>query len=117
MKIGVVLVVLWSVTVVVVADDTPAPSATSTSRPATKITFAGGDGSSIETAVVILGANEITGVDAEYQWLRDHFPGWVGEEQSLLNRNGKAYDVIKFSMPDNSKHTIYFDISDYFGKM
>jgi hypothetical protein len=31
--------------------------------------------------------------------------------------NGRDYDVINFIMPDGSKHTIYFDITDFFGKM
>lgn len=86
-------------------------------KPPTVIKYAGGNGSSIENAVVILGADEMSGVRAEYSWLDKHFPGWKGENQSLLSQKGKDYDVMDFTLPDGSKHTIYFDITDYFGKM
>jgi hypothetical protein len=86
-------------------------------KPAAVISYAGGDGTSIEKAVVILGADEMSGVKAEYTWLSGHYPGWKGTNQSLLNKDGKVYDVMDFTLPDGSKHTIYFDITDYFGKM
>jgi hypothetical protein len=92
----------------VLADAPPAPSA--------GIHFAGGDGSSVDKAVVILGATESTGIRAEYLWLDAHYPEWKGHDQSLLNQDKRVYDVMNFTMPDGSKHTVYFDITDYFGK-
>ena len=103
---------LWAVCVSAEATD-PAPSP----KPAAVISYAGGDGTSIEKAVVILGADEMSGVKAEYTWLSGHYPGWNGTNQSLLNKDGKVYDVMDFTLPDGSKHTAYFDITDYFGKM
>ena len=91
-------------------EPTPPPT------PASNVRFAGGDGSTIEKAVVILGATEATGVHAEYEWLDSHYPGWKGEDQSLLNGAKKVYDVMNFTLPDGSKHTVFFDITDYFGK-
>ena len=92
------------------------PAAADAPAPASKVHVAGGDGSSVAKAVVILGATESTGVGAEYDWLDAHFPGWKLSDQSLLNRDGRAYDVMNFTLPDGSKHSIYFDITDYFGK-
>jgi hypothetical protein len=83
---------------------------------ASSVSFAGGDGTTIEKAVVILGATEATGVEAEYQWLASHYPGWKGVDQSLVNGDKKVYDVMNFTLPDGSKHTVFFDITDYFGK-
>lgn len=80
------------------------------------IHFAGGDGSTPQKAVQILGATESTGIKAEYQWLDAHYPGWKGRDQSLLNQDKRIYDVMDFVMPDGSKRTVYFDITDYFGK-
>lgn len=94
----------------------PAYSSIPTPTPAA-VSFAGGDGISLTKAVVILGATESTGVHAEYVWLGQHYPGWKGTNQSLLNQDGKVYDVMDFTLPDGSKHTIYFDITDYFGKL
>ncbi len=80
------------------------------------ITYAGGDGSSIEKAVVINGATEETGVHAEYEYLARQHPGYKRGGQSLQSHNGKAYDVLEFTTADGKKSTIYFDISAFFGK-
>jgi hypothetical protein len=78
----------------------------------------GGDGTSMATAVVIDAANEADGVAAEYAWLREHFPGAHGVNQSLLTpAGGRIYDALEFTARDGTKHTVYFDISRFFGKM
>lgn len=89
----------------------PAPSA----APAMA---SGGDGASMATAVVIDADNEADGVSAEYAWLRAHFPGAQIVNQSLLTPSGDhVYDAIEFTARDGTKHTVYFDISRFFGKM
>ncbi|HEV7405062.1 MAG TPA: hypothetical protein VGO11_19115 [Chthoniobacteraceae bacterium] len=80
------------------------------------ISLAGGDGSSLEKAIVIKGATEETGVHAEYEYLRQHFPGYKRGSQSLQNAKGHAYDVLEFTTADGMKRTIYFDITAFFGK-
>ncbi len=35
----------------------------------------GADGSSFEKAIVIQETNESSGVDAEYKWIRENYPG------------------------------------------
>jgi hypothetical protein len=80
--------------------------------------FAGGDGSSQEHAVIVLGATEPTGVEAEYLWLRVQYPGYKLIRQGLIQgKDGKSFDILEFSTPDGAKHSVYFDITDYFGKM
>ena len=55
----------------------PATKDTKAARPAIKdVSFAGGDGSSIETAVIINAPNELTGVRGEYDWIRKNRPNW-----------------------------------------
>lgn len=89
----------------------PAPAA----APAAMV---GGDGASMATAVVIDAANEADGVAAEYAWLRAHFPGAQVVNQSLLTPAGDhVYDAIEFTARDGTKHTVYFDISRFFGKI
>ena len=81
--------------------------------------FAGGDGSSQEKAVIVLGANESSGVQAEYLWLAAHFPGYQRGQQGLIQgqgQGGKSYDVLDFTTAYGTKRTVYFDITDYFGK-
>ena len=81
------------------------------------IVFEGGDGSSIEKAVVIKNAkNEQEGVGAESQWIRKIHPGWSKGRQAELEDSGRNYDRIEYTTPGGEKETIFFDITDFFGK-
>jgi len=81
------------------------------------LVFEGGDGSSIEQAVIVKNAkNEEEGVDAEAKWIRKIHPGWRKGNQALLNKNGKSYDRIEYATPDGRTQTIFFDITEFFGK-
>ena len=82
-----------------------------------RILFMGGDGSSIERAVVIKKAkNEMEGIAAEGKWIKKMHRGWRKISQALLNKNGKQYDRIKYKTRDGKKVVIFFDITDFFGK-
>jgi hypothetical protein len=82
-----------------------------------KATFSGGDGSSIQQAVIISQtAGEDTGVRAEYVWLHEHYPGYRLQLQSLKSEGHKAYDVMMIRMADGKSLTIFFDITAFFGK-
>lgn len=77
--------------------------------------YAGGDGSSFEKAIIIHASDEKSGVDAEYAYLKKHFPDYVTQSQSLKEHNGKAYDVLEFRTA-GKKRVIHFDISSFFGR-
>jgi hypothetical protein len=90
---------------------------TKPARPAIKgVSFAGGDGSSIENAVIIKAPNELAGVRGEYDWIRKNHPDWQLKRQSVLNTGGKVYDKMDFQTPQDQPVTLYFDTSDFFGK-
>jgi hypothetical protein len=79
--------------------------------------FSGGDGSSIEKAVVITASSETTGYRAAYIWLHEHFPG------SRLQREGFAYDdagtyytEITIVTADGKSRTVCFETTSFFGK-
>ena len=80
------------------------------------VTFEGGDGSSAESAVTIRGAHELTGVDAEYAWLAQHFPGYRVRGQSVKQQGKKTYDVIEITTRKSAAKQVHFDISDFSGK-
>jgi hypothetical protein len=85
--------------------------------PAAGITYAGGDGLTLETAIRIVGATgEEDGVAAEYRWLQTHAAGGERGEQSLLNKGGRVYDCLEWRWPDGTTRSYYFDITDFFGK-
>ena len=82
------------------------------------ITFSGGEGASLESAVVIDGArNEEEGVLAERYWVARRHPGWRSLRQALLPQDDRRYDLMEFAAPDGSAQTLYFDITGFFGKM
>ncbi|HWB28817.1 MAG TPA: VCBS domain-containing protein [Chitinophagaceae bacterium] len=77
---------------------------------------AAADGSSYEKAIVIQEQHETSGVDAEYKWIREHYPGSKTKVQSLNYNNKKPYDVLTIVTADGTEKKIYFDISNFFGK-
>jgi hypothetical protein len=81
------------------------------------VSYSGGDGSSIENAVIIGAPNNFIGVDAEYDWIKKNHPTWRLEQQSLMNAGGKMYDKMDFRTPEGGAVTLYFDITNFFGKM
>lgn len=79
-------------------------------------TFAGGDGSSIQRAVIFDSATEKTGIRAEYIWLHEHYPGYRPRSQRLRNENGRLYDEMRIITSDGKSQTEFFDITLFFGK-
>ena len=80
------------------------------------VTYAGGDGSTMEKAVVIKGADEMTGVNAEYTYLTRRFPGYKMRQQGVSSKDKHSYDTLEFTTAKGEKKTIYFDITTFFGK-
>ncbi|MBI2963673.1 MAG: hypothetical protein HYY35_07950 [Deltaproteobacteria bacterium] len=79
------------------------------------VVFAGGDGSSCESAVLIRGARgEFEGVASEYRWLSERHPGWNLTEQSLLKSGERRYDVLDFTTADGRPQRVCFDISEFY---
>jgi hypothetical protein len=74
------------------------------------------DGSSYENAIVIKKSTERAGVDAEYAWLSQHYPGYKSKGQSLNFHHDKPYDIIKILTNQGEEKSIYFDISKFYGK-
>ena len=81
------------------------------------IGFAGGDGTSCSTRVVILGASGgRAGVSAEHAWLHAKYPGYRLRKQSLSASEGRAADILSLTTAEGKDLTVYFDIADFFGK-
>ncbi len=79
-------------------------------------TLSGGDGSSLTQAVIIRGANDAEVTDAEYPWLREHYPGSKLKEQQLLNEDGRVFDGMTITTAEGKEITVYFDITSGIGK-
>lgn len=79
-----------------------------------RITYKGGDGTSFEKAVIIVGAkNSMEGVPAESVWLKKKYKGYEKLQQALVQHEGKVYDVITIKTKRDKELVIYFDISGF----
>lgn len=84
------------------------------------VTFEGGSGDTIESAIIIKGAtNGTLGLQAEYQYLTQKFGqrgiDWDLENQSLL-RLDRYCDEMHIQLADGTQTVIFFDITDFYGK-
>ena len=82
------------------------------------IQYKGGDGSSKEESVVILGAaNETEGIAAEYNWVEEKYGNqnisWELNFQGLVDEGNKQYDILRIKLPTGEVNEIWFDITDY----
>jgi hypothetical protein len=87
--------------------------------PGTSIRFTGGDGTSMKSAIVILGAKgEQDGTGAEYKYLDLLLPdvSHTVRGQALLEDSGRSYDRLDVQLTGGKSMTVFFDITDYFGK-
>jgi hypothetical protein len=107
-------------TIAPVASSAPsAPSNGPKGIPGTTIRFAGGDGSSMKAAILILGAKgERDGTAAEYKYLDLLMPdvSHTVRGQALLEDNGRSFDRLDVEMAGGKSMNVFFDITDYFGK-
>ena len=86
------------------------------------ITFSNNSGESIDDAIVIHNAKtDQEGVDAEYYYLEGRLGkkgvDWSLDQQYLNDARDRHYDVMDITLSDGRKLTIYFDITEFFGKL
>lgn len=74
-------------------------------------------GSSFQEAVIIQKFNETEGVSEEYRWIAIHHPGYATVRQALTYHMKKPYDIITIRNDKGEEMQIYFDISNFFGKL
>ena len=83
--------------------------------PHSTVPYSGGDGSSIENAVVVNARTETVGIRMESEWIY-HYNGRFRKISSGLVAQGERhYDVIRVELADHTEKTIFFDISAFFG--
>jgi hypothetical protein len=68
------------------------------------------DGLSFETCLYV------DSVEEEYEWLDLKYPGFELVEQSVQHYKERPFDVFEILLMDGSQLTVYFDISEFFGK-
>ena len=74
------------------------------------------DGSNYEKAIVIKEKTESKGIAAEYKWLQANYPGYKLIRQSLNSQGKNHYDIMDIETKGGERKSIYFDITNFFGK-
>jgi hypothetical protein len=88
----------------------------------TKVIYEGGDGKTVENAIVIKNAeNERNGVASEYAYIAkingEKFKDWKPVGQSTINKDIKKIDLINIQLiQKNETISYYFDITEFYGK-
>lgn len=88
----------------------------------TKVTYAGGDGKTVENAIIIKNAeNERNGVAAEYAYISKingvKFKDWNPVGQVAINKGNRKLDLINIQLiRKNETVSYYFDITEFYGK-
>lgn len=86
------------------------------------IKFSGGNGETIEDAVIILGAEDTSeGIQAEKRYiskalLRVRNVDWELLGQRLIVKNGGYFDSLTMVVDNHEEKRFYFDISAFFAK-
>ena len=92
-----------------------APAETTNTRPRGIIIPA--RGLSCNSAIVIKATTEQAGIAEEHAWIQENYPGaQVPVQQSLTKCGDKPVDRIEVDTANGRKVTLYFDISNFFGK-
>ena len=87
----------------------------------TDITFSKNSGETLKDAILIRGAKtDKAGVDSEYVYLDAKYGlkglDWELMRQTLLKESGRDYDQMDLKLSDGTEKTLYFDITEFFGK-
>lgn len=81
------------------------------------ISYKGGNGSTQQEAIIIVGANdEDDGVDAEYDYLDGKYGEYELVSQELIDEGDKQYDVLKIKLHSGEVKDFWFDITEFYGK-
>lgn len=78
--------------------------------------ISGGDGSTIDDAIIISDCNNTEGVHQEYVEIRKRFGEYRLIRQVLLEHGDKMYDKLELELKNGEKIELYFDITPFFGK-
>jgi hypothetical protein len=74
----------------------------------------GRDGSSFDKAIIINKNTDKAGIDAEYEWLNQNYPGYKFNGQILTKNKNVPYDIINIITADGQSKSVYFNISKFF---
>ena len=89
-------------------------------RQTDRMRYLGGDGSTIENAIIINAQSTLDGVAAEYKYISNKHGernrNWSLKYQFLTKKDDKHFDAMVVKLTNGQELTYYFDISMFIGK-
>ena len=73
-------------------------------------------GTSFSNAIVIMVENERAGLNEEYKWLANNYPGYALVRRTHVKRSLRHYDIIRIKTQQGQVKDIYFDSTRFWGK-
>jgi hypothetical protein len=73
-------------------------------------------GTSFSNAVIIKVESERAGLDEEYKWLSNNYPGYSMIRRTHVGRSSRHYDIIRIKTRERQVKDIYFDSTGFWGK-
>lgn len=108
--------VLFVAIILLGACSSPKKTTTKTASPRVTRTDVLRGGTSFSNAVVIMVENERAGLDEEYKWLSNNYPGYAMIRRTQVKRSSKHYDIIRIKTQQGQVKDIYFDSTRFWGK-
>ncbi len=96
---------------------TPDPGGVPVVHKKTSFQYGLGDGQTMASAVEIRAHSDIEGGQLLLDWIRANYPGYVIQQQELIEQRGRAYNMVTIMDPTNNSRRVYFDISSYYRRM
>lgn len=74
-------------------------------------------GTSFSNAVVIMVESERVGLNEEYKWLANNYPGYALVRRTHVKKSSRHYDIIRIKTQQGQVKDIYFDSTRFWGKI
>jgi len=75
------------------------------------------DGSSFAKAIMVKAPTDYAGVDGQHDYIAKHFGKWRSIGVKSVEHDKRLFDIMRFTSADGKTHILYFDITDYYGKL
>ena len=89
-------------------------------RPFVESMYGEGNGSSLESAIVVRAANSSEGIAAEYAWIENkygqHEVDWIRRDKNLGQDGDRIIESFVIETKAGESHEVWFDITGFFGR-
>jgi hypothetical protein len=74
-------------------------------------------GTSFSNPVLIQVRTESAGIDEEYKWLSNSYPGYKLIRRTQATRGARHFDIVRIKTRQGQTKDVYFDSTSFFGRI